>query len=308
LSPREFLAALARKAGRWTHERAAKDIMHTHPITAANDGVIIFSMIGTAVLIPYLVAVKSLHAHLKRGRIVLLNDGTLTADDRAVLAYHCDNPEILEKSDIDTGLCPRDNCWERLIAILNRRCDDYVIQLDSDTVTTGPVSEIIAAIEANRSFTLAGGVHEATIGFRSAKDTSTIYHANGPNKDHVQPKAEFAMASMPNADALRYIRGCAGFSGFAKSDAGTALVSQFSTYMENELGEDWQEWGSEQVASNFVIANDPDPLQLPYDQYVNHWLEPLPPTPAFVHFIGTHRFRRGNYTRYTQQAISILSH
>jgi hypothetical protein len=308
LSPREFLAALARRAGRWTHERAAQGIFDTRPITAADDGIIIFSMIGTAVLAPYLVAVKSLHKQLKRGRIVLLNDGTLTTEDKAILAHHCDNPEILEKSEIDTGVCPKDNCWERLIAILTQRQYAYVIQLDSDTITLGPVPDIISAIDANRSFTLAGGVNEATIGFRSAKETSTIYHPNGPNKDNVQPKAEFAMAVMPKADTLSYIRGCAGFAGFAKSEAGTALVSDFSEYMGKELGTGWQEWGSEQVASNFVIANDPDPLQLPYDRYVNHWSEPLPPLPAFVHFIGTYRFRHGNYSRCTRQVISSLSH
>jgi hypothetical protein len=106
LNPAEFLAALGRKAGNWSHDRAAQGILDTAPINAMNDGVILFSMIGTAVLIPYLVAVKSLHFHLGRGRIMLLNDGTLTAEDRAILARHCDNPVILEKPDINTSPCP----------------------------------------------------------------------------------------------------------------------------------------------------------------------------------------------------------
>jgi hypothetical protein len=124
--------------------------------------------------------------------------------------------------------------------------------------------------------------------------------------DHVQADAETAMAMLPNADSVRYIRGCAGFAGFAKSDAGRALVSDFSIAMDDRLGDKWRRWGSEQVASNFVIANDPDPVQLPYDRYVNHWAEPLPSDPAFVHFIGTYRFRRGNYTRCSKGAIAAL--
>jgi hypothetical protein len=307
LSPDDLLAALARKAGSWTHERAAQGILDTPPIMAANDGIILFSMIGTAVLIPYLVAVKSLHFHLKRGRIILLNDGTLTAEDRAILARHCDNPVILEKPDIATSPCPRDNCWERLIAILDHRHDAYVIQLDSDTVTTGPVPEILAAIVSNRSFTLAGGLEEARYGFRSAQEIAAIFHTKGSLRDHVQAYAEMAMAKLPDADTLRYIRGCAGFAGFAKSDAGRSLVSGFSQTMDQHLGDTWRQWGSEQVASNFVIANDTDPLQLPYDRYVNHWSEPLPANPAFVHFIGTYRFRKGNYSRCTRKAIAQLS-
>jgi hypothetical protein len=307
LSPSDFLAALARKAGGWSHSRAAQGILDTAPVVGSDDGVILFSMIGTAVLLPYLVAVKSLHHHLQRGRIMLLNDGTLTAADRALLARHCDNPLILEKPDIDTSPCPRDNCWERLIAILDRRHDTYVIQLDSDTVTTGPVPDVIAAIEANRSFTLAGGHDEARFGFGSPKDIVSAFHADGPMVDHVQAKAETAMATLPDSDRLRYIRGCAGFAGFARGESGRALVSDFSKAMDDRLGETWHEWGSEQVASNFVIANDPDPLQLPYDRYVNHWEEPLPANPAFVHFIGTHRFRRGNYSRCTKEAIAILA-
>ena len=306
MSPSAFLAALARKAGSWSHERAAQGIMDTPPIVSADDGVILFSMIGTSILIPYLVAVKSLHLHLQRGRIVLLNDGTLTDADRAALAYHCDNPVILEKRDIDPGPCPRDNCWERLIAILDRRRDFYVIQLDSDTVTTGPVPEVLAAIEANRSFTLAGGSEEAECGFRSAREIASIFHAHGPTIDHVQAYAEVAMAELPDAENTRYIRGCAGFAGFARSNTGRSRVSEFSLAMDESIGDIWQQWGSEQVASNFVIANDPDPIQLPYDRYVNHWEEPLPADPAFVHFIGTHRFRRGNYSRCSKAAIVAL--
>lgn len=304
MTPAEFLSALARRAGSWTHERAAQGILDSAPITGIDDGVILFSMIGTAVLLPYLVAVKSLHFHLRRGRVMLLNDGTLTPYDRAVLARHCNNPVILEKSDIATPPCPRDNCWERLLAIIDRRKHAYIIQLDSDTVTTGPVPEIAEAIDANRSFTLAGGVEEARVGFRSAAEIASIFHPDGPASDHVQAQAEAAMASMSDA---RYIRGCAGFAGFARSNTGRAPVERFSQDMDARLGGTWQKWGSEQVASNFVIANDPDPLQLPYDRYVNHWAEPLPQDPAFVHFIGTYRFQQGNYSRATREAIARLS-
>ncbi|MGL5837860.1 MAG: hypothetical protein ACRCY3_05095 [Sphingorhabdus sp.] len=300
------MSAISRKVGGWMHARAAQGILDTPSIVPRNDGLILFSMIGTATLLPYLVAVKSLHHYLPRGRIILLNDGTLTSEDRAILSRHCGDPEIVEMRDVDTGPCPKGNCWERLISILGRRSDHYVIQLDSDTVTTGPVSEIHKAIDTNRSFTLAGGLVEAGYGFRSAAEISNIFHANGPMADQVQAKAEAIMASLPDSDAHRYIRGCAGFAGFARNDTGYATVGHFSLEMEERLGRTWHEWGSEQVASNWAIANDPDPIQLPYDQYINHWDEPMPSDPAFIHFIGTYRYHWGNYIRCTHVAIDAL--
>lgn len=302
----EIITAIGRKAGAWAHDRTVQGILDTPPIVAQDDGVILFSMIGTAVLLPYLVAVKSLHHHLPRGKIVLLDDGTLTAGDKQVLAHHCDEPEIITKQHVDTAPCPRNNCWERLISILDRRSDHFVIQLDSDTVTTGPVPEVAAAIDSNRSFTLAGGLDEAQHGFKSAAEISQIFHANGPTTDHVQAHAEAAMKTLPEADSCRYIRGCAGFAGFSKSSDGRATVARFSEAMDARLGDIWQQWGSEQVASNWVVANDLDPIQLPYNRYINHWDEPMPESPAFVHYIGTYRYRWGNYSRTTREAIAAL--
>lgn len=302
----EIITAIGRKASAWAHDRTVQGILDTPPIVAQDDGVILFSMIGTAVLLPYLVAVKSLHHHLPRGKIVLLDDGTLTAGDKQVLAHHCDQPEIITKQHVDTAPCPRNNCWERLISILDRRSDHFVIQLDSDTVTTGPVPEVAAAIDSNRSFTLAGGLDEAQHGFKSAAEISQIFHANGPTTDHVQAHAEAAMKTLPEADSRSYIRGCAGFAGFSKSSDGRATVARFSEEMDARLGDIWQQWGSEQVASNWVVANDPDPIQLPYNRYINHWDEPMPESPAFVHYIGTYRYRWGNYSRTTREAIAAL--
>src|SRR3546814_8908663 len=68
---------------------------------------IFFSMFGTEVMTPYMVAAKSLHHHLKRGRMVIMDDGTLTDRDRSLLRQHLDNPQIISIRDSDTGPCPR---------------------------------------------------------------------------------------------------------------------------------------------------------------------------------------------------------
>jgi hypothetical protein len=298
--------SISRKYGSWRHERVACGILSTPPIMPRNDGLVLFSMMGTRVLLPYLVAVKSLHAQLGRGRIVILNDGTLTRSDRVILAYHCGNPEIIELADIDTGSCPNGNCWERLLAILDRRATDYVIQIDSDTVTTGPVPDVVDAIAANRSFTLGGGAHAAEQGFMTPDDLVRKIYPGGPLSDHVQHRSEAVLDKLPDASRVKYIRGCAGFAGFAKNEAGRERASEFSLSMTALIGNTWTQWGSEQVASNFVVANDPDPLVLPYAHYINHWDEPLPANPKFIHFVGTYRYHFGHYDAVTKAAIAAL--
>lgn len=301
-----YRAAFGRKLGAWQHGRVVRHILDTPPIVPKDDGVILFSMIGTAVLLPYLVAVKSLHHQLQRGRVMLLDDGTLTAADEAVIAHHVGNPDILTFADIDTAPCPKGNCWERLLAILDLRRDHYLIQLDSDTVTLGPVPEVGAAIAANRSFTLGGGFEDVEHGFMTVPHMIRTIYPDGPIHPHIQSVIESALRDVPGAEELRYIRGCAGFAGFAKSAGGRALAERFAVDAGRLVGERFTEWGSEQAASNFVVANDPDPIQLPYDRYTNHWEEPLPADPAFIHYIGTYRYDRGSYVASTEAAIRQL--
>lgn len=302
----DYWTAFGRKIAAWQHGRVVRRILDTAPIVPADDGVILFSMIGTAVLLPYLVAVKSLHAQLQRGRVILLDDGTLTDADKALLAYHLGHPVILSFSDVETAPCPKGNCWERLLAILDLRRKHYVIQLDSDTVTLGPVPEVAAAIDANRSFTLGGGVEDAEHGFMTVPDMIREIYPDGPLYPHIQSVIESALRYVPGAAELRYIRGCAGFAGFSRSADGRALAERFAVDAGHAVGSRFNEWGSEQAASNFVVANDPDPIQLPYDRYTNHWEEALPPDPAFIHYIGTYRYDRGSYIASTERAITQL--
>lgn len=302
----DYWSAFGRKLAAWQHSRAVRHILDTPPIAPLDDGVILFSMIGTAVLLPYLVAVKSLHAQMQRGRVMLLDDGTLTDADKAVLAHHVGNPIILTFDDIDTAPCPKGNCWERLLAILDLRRENYVIQLDSDTVTLGPVPEVKAAIAGNRSFTLGGGVEDVAHGFMTVPQMIRDIYPDGPLYPHIQSVIESALRDVPRAVELKYIRGCAGFAGFSKSAGGRALAERFAVDVGRAVGPRFNEWGSEQAASNFVVANDPDPIQLPYDRYTNHWEEALPSDPAFVHYIGTYRYDRGSYVASTERAIRQL--
>ena len=305
---------ILRKAREALHLRAARGVLATPSIVPTADRVVIFSMIGTRVLLPYLVAVKSLHAGLGIGRIAILDDGTLTAADKAVLAHHCGNPVLRSIADVAAGDCPVGGCWERLLTLLDMTADDYVVQLDSDTVTIGAVPEVAAAVAANRSFTLLGDPTADARGILSLPAFMAAYHPGGSGIDpagsaHVQASIEGHWDRYPDADTHRYVRGSAGFAGFARGGvASPASAAAFSRAAEGIVGVDkWKRWGSEQVASNFLVANSADPVLLPYARYLNYWNEPPAKGAAFLHFVGTHRYSTGEYRRRTREAISDLT-
>lgn len=299
-----------RKFREMRHLAAARAILATPPVAPGEDGVILFSMIGRRVLLPYLVAAKSLRCRLGMGRFVILDDGTLTGADKAAIARHLGGPVIIHIDDVDTGDCPRGGTWERLLTLLDLRRDSYVIQFDSDTVTLGPVPEIASAIAAGRSFTLRGEADSEFLPLPEiSANTPPGAHRDNP-QTHVQGAIESVIdeVAIPGrAAVLRYVRGCSGFAGFAPGDEGRALAEQFSREAERLLGaQRWSEWGSEQVTSNFVISNEHDPLLLPYERYLNFWNEPVSPDAAFVHFIGTYRYHRDAYLAATRAAIAAL--
>jgi len=283
---------------------AARRILDTPPIVPREDGVILFSMMGTRVLLAYLVAIKSVHASLQKGRIVILDDGTLTDRDRALLAHHCGDPRIVSIRDVDTGPCPRGGTWERLLTILDLRRDNYVIQVDSDIVARGPMPEVAQAIADGRSFTLRGEVEAELLDADAIARQQQVYETS-----HVQGLIEQQMdrVEIAGLDDVHYVRGCSGFAGFAPSGEGRGLAEALSSEGDRLLGRaKWSEWGSEQVTSNFVIANTPDPLLLPYDRYLNFWDEGVPPDARLVHFIGTYRYDHGTYARAARDTIARL--
>ncbi|MFC3175401.1 hypothetical protein ACFOD9_14160 [Novosphingobium bradum] len=304
------MESLAQRVIRKLRERrfaaAARAIVATPPVVAADDGVVIFSMIGTRVLHPYLIAAKSLHARLRRGRFVILDDGTLTGADKAVLAEHLDGPEIRSLCDVDTGDCPRGGCWERLLTLLELRRKSYVIQLDSDTVTLGAVAEVAQAIAAGRNFTLMG---DASVALRPVEAFAADL-AGIPEGAHVQGRIEAVLhridAGLPTP--RRYVRGCAGFAGFAPGGLGREVADAFSREAMALLGAaKWAEWGSEQVMSNVIVANEGDLLLLPYERYMNYWNEPALGGVSLAHFLGTCRYHRGLYLRAAREAMAALA-
>ena len=287
------------------HAEAIAAILDTPPIAPRTDGMVLFATIGTADLLQFLVAVKSLHHQLDRGRVVLLDDGTLTGEDRALLAHHCGDPEILGLGDADMAGFPRGRDWEGLLTILDRRKGEYWIRLDSHTVTLGPVPDIAQALASNASFTLAGAA-EAASQPRLLGDFARRHYPDGPQSGSIAVQMESRLGLLSKPDR-RYARSGTGIAGFAAGGPGRRFARAFLVQMSAMLGEEALSLpGAEQVTASFQIASEPRSVMLPSDHYCNHAPQSRQPGARFIHFAGPDHYEDGAYTSTSRRVIDRL--
>jgi hypothetical protein len=176
----------------------------------------------------------------------------------------------------------------------------YVIQLDADTVTLKPLTEVRDAVVAGRSFVLGERPQQRVTSVEEAKVWATPWQQPGLQ---IQGVAEYVMPDARLAGA-RYVRGCAGFTGFERTSGLMAPLLEFSNEMRRLTGARWTEWGTEQVASNYLVANLGGTTVLPFPDYATP--DHLPAGPRFLHFIGSMRFENGSYARTARQVIAEL--
>lgn len=163
--------------------------------------------------------------------------------------------------------------------------------------------EVAEAIADNRSFSLLGGEDSGTR-IWPLTDFVGHFYPNGRTGDHVQMRIEEQLHTIARPE-WRYFRGCAGFAGFSRGGPARALAAAFLDEMRRIIGpDDVTIWGTEQVASNFQIAQEPDSILLPYDRYRNYWGERDLPDARFLHFVGSHRYDRGHYAKVSRMVIA----
>jgi hypothetical protein len=258
-------------------------------------------------LTAYLLAIKSLYIALGRGKILIINDGTLSDEDFRQLHRHIPDLEVLDYHKLSIHLFPRaDFFWERLVKVIELSNHNYVIQLDADTVVSAPVPEVLECLRHNRSFMLgtASGqfVGPAT---QSARMVQGWIQANNWSNISVGTEAEASLDKLPAADKKCYVHASAGFAGFAHGAFRLSDLGWFSARMTEILGPDrWKEYGSEQIASNYMLANAPDPLVLPFPKYACFEPHLEYGDHAFLHFLGAYRYDGGVYRRWAAEAIA----
>lgn len=283
---------------------ACRGVLDTPPLRLGAAPVTIVSMVRTEHLRMYLLAIKSFVRQVEAGHVVVMDDGSLTAEDKTLIGRHVPGVEIVYLAGIETAPCPRGGCWERLLFILERTADSYVVQLDSDVLTLGPLPAVAGAVTGNHAFTLSSGEGFSIVSFEEA--TARVA-AEDPRA--LQTACEQALVTLGESDGLigrRYVRGSAGFAGFPRGGARREAAIAFSVAMEQRLGARWQGWGTEQVTSNHIVASLPGGQLLPWPDYACYYPHSDPGEARLLHFIGSWRFSRGVYARAGQRVIAEL--
>lgn len=283
-------------------DHAARGIFAT-PRAACDPGseLLILTQLHHPDVTMYMLAAKSFAQHVRPTGFVIVDDG-LTADDRRLLSAHFENLRFVDSASVALGACPQGGCWERLMSIVAENDRHYVIQLDADTLTVASPDEVLRCVREGRSFTMGTPSGRKTVSL----DEATRQAEQAPS-DHVQSVAERALARYPAAAEHKYVRGCAGFAGFARGSLTAHAAETFSTRMEALVGRaKWREWGSEQVTSNFLIANMPASQVLPVERYPFWAPGRSLADSALVHFFGKFRFTGGMYQAQARRLIAEL--
>ena len=289
---------------RYRFAGACKGVLQTAPVALdASSNLLLLSQVQHKDVLLLLLAVKSFARQVRPRTVCVLNDGSLSANDRAVLREHITGVNLLELAAFRSAICPRGGTWERLLAIASLIRDHYVIQLDSDTLTIGLIEEVSHCIEGQSAFALGTWNNQKIETMRERCETAKkLAHQTD---SHVQVVAEANLDQLDDFESLRYVRGCSGFAGFARQSFTREFVEAISGQMQAAIGAKWSEWGSEQVMSNIVIANIPNAIVLPHPKYADcHKMQPG--LTEFIHFIGSCRFDDGNYARLGAQLIARL--
>lgn len=299
-----MLYNLKNKIGRKLFDSKCRNVlMAPQTQIAQSNNTLVISQLQHKDVMMYLVAIKTFAAKVQVGSVLILNDGSLDKNDHAILREHIPGVSIEPIELYRSKRCPKGGCWERLLAIAEHAKRNYVIQLDSDTLTIGELPEVAAASANNVSFAL--GTWDGQQVERFLTRAADAKRLNPEPVCHIQVTAEKAFDKVPGHEKLYYVRGCAGFSGFARDAISKLFIEDFSEHMYTIIGNRWNEWGSEQLMSNVVLANSAQMTVLPHPRYsdCNHNQNGLT---VFIHFIGDCRFQGNAYRKKSAIKISEL--
>ena len=282
----------------------SRRILKSPPVALdSSSSAIVFSQIPHKDIMMYLVALKSFVRYMPVKGVHLLNDGSLTEEDKALLRDYIPRLVLYELTDFRSAACPQGGTWERLLGIAELVQDNYVIQLDSDTLTVSEIEEVTGCIRSDSSFTL-GTWDNQTFEAMSDRAIKAKRIIAGQYRSHIQVLAEANMDKLSGYEAARYVRGCSGFAGFSHRSFSRDKVENLSREMYAVLGSEWNMWGSEQFSSNVIVANSASALVLPHPKYCA--CNRVQTETAFIHFIGSCRFSAGMYARLARRVIDQL--
>lgn len=290
------------RLNRWRFQHALSGVLGTNSLVAGQENFILLSMVHKRDIQPYLLAVKSFAQYLLPKQIVVVADPSIDDADRAILKHHISNLRLIDAIDLREDGIPTGGCWERLTAIADLVNNDYVIQLDADTVCINAIPEVVEAIRSGASFVL--GTEDGQV-LSSVGEAACWARERLDGADHPQSYAESFLDCLAEPKWKHYVRGCAGFSGFSKGSFIRDDLKYLSKVMHEKLGDRWKSWGTEQFASNLMVSNSPKAVVLPHPKYCHPGRETE--ETVFLHFVGYVRYRTGRYAEVARLIINRLN-
>jgi hypothetical protein len=275
-------------------------VLETPPLKPGKLPFIALSMVHQRDVISYLVAIKSFARFTNPERVVIVCDPTIGEHEKGVFKSHIPHAELRNAVEFRDPRIPVGGCWERLSAITTYSPESYVVQLDADTVTLDTISEVTLPVMQQNGFVLGEKRNQEILTLEEASK-----RAMQSTSKHIQALSEQVLADA-GLNGSFYIRGCAGFTGFPADSDMRDKFFDFSEKMAAKTLKRWSEWGTEQVTSNYLVANAAGTLILPYPKYSTPFRQE--DVGAFLHFIGEIRFRSRAYEKASLQAMSSFHH
>jgi hypothetical protein len=288
----------------WFNQNS-RSLLKTPPVGSPNANFTLVTQTCHGEVLMNLLAIKSFVNYLGRTpNIVSMSDGSLTPEDQTTLSKHLPHARKVHISEIPKAHVPKGGSWESLMLVCDVAQDSYVVQIDSDTLCQHPLPEVNDCIDSNRAFTLLGD--------RSFPEIEPMLSACERSKNNpsnlIQAVCERSFDQLPDSPSLKYVRGNAGFIGFPKGSIDRDRIEWFSHQLRTLTKEQWDEWGSEQVTTNLLIANIENSYALQFPKYLSYWAHPdvAYEQSSFVHFIGPCRFANGVYVKSAKRVIAAL--
>jgi len=293
---------VAEKIREYHFKWVVRTMLDTPPLFTGSEPYTVLSMVNHRDVYPYLLALKSLSRYLLPSKVVLVADPTITDEDRSVLRKHVPSIEIRDAAEFKHDGLPSYSSWRRLCAIAEYVENSYVIQLDADTVTVGPVAEVATAMRAGTAFILGTQDNQDFMSCAAAAEYARETQLTGTVRPQGWAEAALDKLGVPGIE--RYVRGCAGFAGYAKRSFDIPRLRQVSDRMREMLGETWAHWGTEQFTTNLVISNTRGARVLPHPKYCMPSVRR--PDTSFIHFIGYERHISGLYASLAKEVAASL--
>ena len=286
---------------KWQYLRATQAVFKTSPLQPGSLPFSVLSMVHKRDVISYLIAVKSFSKQANPSRIIVVCDPTIDESDRAHLKEHIPHIELREADEFTHANIPRGGTWERLFAISEYVRQSYVVQLDADTLTIGDIKEVKKSIQENRAFVLGEEPNQRILTLEEASIPAKVRLLSN---SHIQTQTEAVLSGLPLPDGAKYLRGCSGFCGYPRENDFQLSLLTFSRTLTGHFGDLWKSWGTEQITSNYLLANMTGTKILPFPQYGTP--DATNSASSFIHFIGSMRFISDKYLKESMKIIKQL--